>query len=129
MSDTDTISSESGAPRRRHRIAQLLHKAILEADTYDAVNLDAPTEVEPESVSRDFQSDIPDVERVIQFLRVAGEASPANIRSSLGLSRSGAFRVLQSLAHSQRVVTRGQTRTLVYCLNEREPSPEKLELN
>lgn len=129
MSDADAISSSSDVSQRRHRIAQLLHKAILQADAHSAIELDFATQPEPESVAADFPPDVPDTERVIQFLRVTGEASPASIRSSLGLSRTGAFRVLQSLAHSRLVVTRGQTRTLVYRLNEREPSPDKLELN
>jgi hypothetical protein len=129
MSDADTIPYGLGASPRRHRIAELLHKAMLQADAHDALDLATSTEAEPESVSSDIQSDLPDTERVVQFLRVTGAASPASIRSSLGLSRTGAFRVLQSLAHSRRVVTHGQTRTLVYRLNEREPSPDKLELN
>lgn len=129
MSDVATISPGSGVPQRRHRIAQLLHKAMLQADAHNAIQLDFSAQTEPESVFTDIPPDVPDTERVIQFLRVTGEASPASIRSSLGLSRSGAFRVLQSLAHSRQIVTRGQTRTLVYRLNEREPSPDKLELN
>lgn len=129
MSNAATVPSVTGASLRRHRIAQLLHQAMLHADAHDAIDPATPTEAEPEPVFAGVQLAAPDAERVIQFLRVTGEASPASIRSSLGLSRTGAFRVLQSLAHSRRVVTHGQTRTLVYRLNEREPSPDKLELN
>jgi hypothetical protein len=76
-----------------------------------------------------MQADLPDSERVIRFLRVTGQSSPATIRDSLGLSRSGTFRVLQALTHARRIVSHGHTRTLVYRLNERAPMPDRIELN
>lgn len=129
MSDVDTITSSRGEPLRRKRIAQLLLKAILQTETEDAVRPAIAPDSESSISIAGAQPDASNAERVVQFLRVTGEASPVSIRSSLGLSRSGAFRILQSLAHSRRIVTHGQTRALVYRLNEREPPPEKLELN
>lgn len=116
-------------PRRRRRIAELLHKAIVEVESTlpspgpeasTAARADAPVAI---------QKDLPDSERVIHFLRVTGQSSPASIRESLGLSRSGTFRVLQALTHARRIVSHGQTRTLVYRLNEREPPLGRIDLN
>lgn len=117
------------SPRRRRRIAELLHKAIVEVESTlpspeheasVAAHADAPVSL---------QTDLPDSERVIRFLRVTGQSSPANIRDTLGLSRSGTFRVLQALIHARRIVSHGQTRTLVYRLNEREPPLGRIDLN
>ncbi len=117
------------SPRRRRRIAELLHKAMVEVESTllspeheasVAAHADAPVAI---------QTDLPDSARVIRLLRVTGQSSPANIRDSLGLSRSGTFRVLQALTHARRIVSHGQTRTLVYRLNERETPLGRIDLN
>lgn len=122
-----TLSREESA--RRKRIGQLLYKAMLQTETEEALGPAISPDSESGFSVAVTQPDASDAERVVQFLRVTGEASPVSIRNSLGLSRSGAFRILQSLAHSRRIVTHGQTRALVYRLNECEPPREKLELN
>ena len=114
------------SPRRRRRIAELLHKAIVEVEsTLPLPEHEASTAADAADPVA-IQTDLPDSERV---LRVTGQSSPANIRDSLGLSRSGTFRVLQALTHARRIVSHGQTRTLVYRLNEREPPMGRIDLN
>lgn len=116
---------------RRRRIAELLCKAILLAEANDAVaaaeraaGVDVPTEPDVATNERSEESD-----RVLQFLSVVREASPATIRESLGISRSTVYRALQRLSREQQVIAEGQTRMLVYRLNQAEPPPEKMELN
>lgn len=121
-----TLSVPTDGPQRRRRIAELLHKAISELESTQPSPIEFPT---PASANVTPVAELSDPERVVRFLRITGESSPATIRTTLGLSRSGAFRVLQSLAHAQRIVSHGQTRTLVYRLNEREPPPDRLALN
>ena len=114
--------------RRRRRIAWLLHKAIVDSSAVAAVELRSPETYEGK-IASSWGDDSSDAARVVRFLQVIGEASPACIRDSLGLSRSGSFRVLQALAHSRVISTRGRTRNLVYCLNEQAPPIEKVALN
>lgn len=121
-----TLSVPTDGPHRRRRIAELLHKAISELESTQLSSTEFFT---PASSNVTPAAELSDPERVVRFLRITGESSPATIRTTLGLSRSGAFRVLQSLAHAQRIVSHGQTRTLVYRLNEREPPPDRLALN
>jgi hypothetical protein len=116
---------------RRRRIAELLCKAILLAEANDAVaaaeraaGVDVPTEPDEATNERNEESD-----RVLQFLSVVREASPATIRESLGISRSTVYRALQRLSREQQVIAEGQTRMIVYRLNQAEPPPEKVELN
>jgi len=112
-------------PARRRRIAELLCKAIQMASVSDALEVSATPDVpaRPASVA------LSEGDRVLNFLRVVGEASPAAIRQSLGLSRSGVFRTLQRLAHERQVAAHGQTRTLVYRLTRDAPPPDRIALN
>jgi DNA-binding transcriptional ArsR family regulator len=124
---TDGMTESS----RRRRIAELLCKAILLAEANDAVvaaeraaGIDVPTVPDEATNERNEESD-----RVLQFLSVVREASPATIRESLGISRSTVYRALQRLSREQQVIAEGQTRMIVYRLNQAEPPPEKIELN
>ena len=124
---TDGMTESS----RRRRIAELLCKAILLAEANDAVvaaeraaGIDVPTVPDEATNERNEESD-----RVLQFLSVVREASPATIRESLGISRSTVYRVLQRLSREQQVIAEGQTRMIVYRLNQAEPPPEKIEFN
>lgn len=116
---------------RRRRIAELLCKAMLLVEASDAVATAEgaagfdPLERESTAITtRDEESD-----QILQFLSVVREASPAMIRESLGVSRSAVYRALRRLSREQRVVSEGQTRMLVYRLNQAEPPPEMLERN
>lgn len=128
----DTASAvEMTEPSRRRRIAELLCKAILLAEADDAVvaaeraaGVEVPTVPDEETNERSEESD-----RVLQFLSVVRAASPATIRESLGISRSTVYRALQRLSREQQVIAEGQTRMLVYRLNQAEPPPEKIALN
>lgn len=121
-------SSDAG---RRRRIAELLCKATLLAEASDAVTATEGAggfdTLEKESTAittRDEESD-----QILQFLSVVREASPAMIRESLGVSRSAVYRALRRLSREQLVISEGQTRLLVYRLNQAEPPPEILEQN
>lgn len=52
--------------------------------------------------------------RVLTYLRDRREASPAEIRLALGLSRSMIYRSLKRLALEGQVASRGHTKALVY---------------
>ena len=125
---TNASSQNQDEAQRRRRIAWLLHKAIVESSAVAAVEAGAP-EPPPPTDASSSRDDSSAAARVIGFLQVIGEASPACIRESLGLSRSSSFRVLQSLAHSRVITTHGRTRNLVYRLNEQAPPPEQVALN
>lgn len=128
--DAPSILGMTEAARRR-RIAELLCKAIYLAEASDAVagagratGVDIPEEEFAATITRDTESD-----QVLQFLSVVREASPAMICESLGVSRSTAYRALRRLSREQQVISEGQTRMLVYRLNQVEPPPEMLERN
>lgn len=53
-------------------------------------------------------------ERVLAYLGRMREASPVEIRVSLGLSRSMTYRALQRLVLTGRVLSRGSTKAVVY---------------
>ncbi len=61
-------------------------------------------------------------QRIVALLQRTKEASPAEIRVMLKLSRSGTDRALQRLRAEQRVVASGRTSSVVYRLKEFDPS-------
>jgi DNA-binding transcriptional ArsR family regulator len=135
-SDSNTDPDEkapiaSNDAGRRRRIAELLCKAMLLTEASDAVTAAEGAagfnRLEKDSTAittRDEESD-----QILQFLSVVREASPAMIRESLGVSRSAVYRTLRRLSREQLVISEGQTRMLVYRLNQAEPPPEILERN
>ncbi len=126
---TGTNLSDS---ERLRRIAELLCKAILRTEAKSAVAGPAPEPFPGEKPERPAfmdSDDKADDKRVLQYLHFVGSASPATIRGTLGMSRSGTHRVLFHLTRAGRIVGCGQTRALVYRLNETEPSPDKILLN
>lgn len=52
--------------------------------------------------------------RVLAFLGSVREASPIEIRATLGLSRSMTYRVLQRLVLLRQVASYGSTKSIVY---------------
>ncbi len=68
-------------------------------------------------------------DQILEFLKISGGASPAVIRNSLGLSRSRVYRSLQRLSQERQVHAHGQTRDLVYQLNQTEPPPDMIGMN
>jgi uncharacterized membrane protein len=67
---------------------------------------EAPARVLPED-------DAPDA-RILAYLGRGREASPVEIRLSLGLSRTMTYRALQRLALEGQVVSHGSTKAVVY---------------
>ncbi len=61
-------------------------------------------------------------QRIVALLQRTKEASPAEIRVMLKLSRSGTDRALQRLRAEQRVVAFGRTSSVVYRLKDFDPS-------
>ncbi len=117
---------------RMRRIAQLLCKAIWLLEAGRAIQPRTQDYVtrgltDPNSIAG--EAAINEDKRVLSYLQLAGQASPIAIRSALGLNRSSLYRALRRLSGDGRVAASGQTRTLVYSLNSREPSPEKIHLN
>jgi biotin operon repressor len=115
---------------RLRRIAELLCKAIVLTEASQAVqagscrtNSDVP--VASPSLRDPSSGD----DRILNYLAFVGTASPAVIRSSLGLSRTSTHRALRRLSSAGNVVASGQTRGVVYRLSEGEPPPEKIGLN
>lgn len=59
------------------------------------------------------EDDAPDA-RILAYLGRRREASPVEIRLSLGLSRTMTYRALQRLALEGQVVSHGSTKAVVY---------------
>lgn len=117
-------------PQRLRRIAELLCKAIVltEAGRPKAPEPPPPRHEVPVAlpVSKDGASG---EDRIVNYLDFVGSASPATIRTGLGLSRTSAHRALRRLSAAGIIVGSGQTRRIVYQLSQGEPPPEKMGLN
>jgi hypothetical protein len=68
-------------------------------------------------------------DRVIKYLARVGEASPAILRTVIQLPRTSAYRVLNGLVESGRIVSDGQTRALVYRLGDLPAHQHKVGAN
>lgn len=71
----------------------------------------APKEAPPPRVLP--EDDAPDA-RILAYLGRGREASPVEIRLSLGISRTMTYRALQRLALEGQVVSHGSTKAVVY---------------
>jgi len=67
--------------------------------------------------------------KVIDHLRRVGEASPAQLRTVLGMPKTSAYRVMHRLTESGLIVSGGQTRAVAYRLNELPPHNQNVEGN
>ena len=117
---------------RLKRIAEILCSAIL---------AEGPSIVEPgESVDGDrdqslllepvtVQRGTVHEDKVVNYLSKVGEASPAILRAVLQLPRTSAYRVIDGLVESGRIVSDGQTRALVYRLGTLPPHRQNVEGN
>lgn len=114
-----------------HRVAEILCNAILRSMATPSMRVDAARDIAaaPKSEAGQASDEKSDDERIICYLKVMRSASPGDIRSALGLSRSTAWRVLRRLTQSGRIVGIGQTRQLVYQLHAEEPPTDKLWQN
>lgn len=124
-------SSRLTESERLQRVAAILCKVILFGEADEALRLPGEERAldSAEQVPVLAMSEHPDDERILRYLDLVREASPAEIRGTLGLSRSSAWRALQRLARTRRIMGSGQTRQLVYQLNAGEPPAERIGLN
>lgn len=67
--------------------------------------------------------------KIISHLGRVGEASPAQLRTMLGMPKTSAYRVMNRLTESGLIVSGGQTRAVVYRLNELPPHHQNVEGN
>jgi hypothetical protein len=118
--------------QRLHRIAELLCKAIVLTQASRAVHPPSRPPDSGKSVVRpsflDAAASAGD-DRIVTYLGFVGAASPAVIRSTLGMSRTGTHRALHRLTAAGNIIASGQTRGLVYRLNQGEPPRDKIGLN
>ena len=130
MTSLEPLTPSAGTNAARlKRIAELLCKAVILVEADRALQVPDAADLPPES--RDTYGDAvaKENQRVLNYLRLAGQASPLSIRSTLGLTRSAAYRALQRLTRNGLVVVDGQTRTVSYRLNQGEPAVEKIRWN
>ena len=117
-------------PQRLRRIAELLCKAIVLTEASRAVQPEArPIDSDGPVVLPSFRDASSGDDRILNYLAFVGTASPAVIRSSLGLSRTSTHRALRRLSSAGNIVASGQTRGVAYRLSQGEPPPEKIGLN
>ena len=117
--------------QRLQRIAEILCKAILLDKACQALQPACMTTAPLPVLAAHVPPIVAQLrdERILSYLELVGEASPAKIRRMLGFSRSGAYRALRRLTVAGRIVASGQTRLLAYRLNSGEPSVGKIGLN
>lgn len=115
---------------RLRRIAELLCKAIVLTEASQAVQPEArPTDSNGPVALPSFGDASSGDDRILNYIAFVGTASPAVIRSSLGLSRTSTHRALRRLSSAGDIVASGQTRGVVYRLSQGEPPPDKIGLN
>ena len=119
--------STSDAQRLR-RIGELLCKAVILAEVNRAMASVISTETNAEPAAFDPAA-ISDDQRIVAYLGLTGQGAPLAIRSALGLTRSAVYRSLLRLNRERQVVALGETRTLIYRLNQAEPPVGQMELN
>lgn len=119
--------STSDAQRLR-RIGELLCKAVILTEVNRAMPSVISTETNAEPAAFDPAA-ISDDQRIVAYLGLTGQGSPLAIRSALGLTRSAVYRSLLRLNRERQVVALGETRTLIYRLNQAEPPVGQIELN
>ena len=110
-------------PWRVKRICELLSKAVVRDLASRVVVTDQP---QPTTKEMTGQS-APHSTRLLSYLQLVGEASPAVMRETLGLSQMQVYRALQPLLRSGRVEARGLSRDVVYVVTRSEA--DKAALN
>lgn len=103
----------------------LLCKAIMLAEAKQMV---LPPAAQP-SLSEDRTEAINIDHRILNYIRVSGEATPLVIRDALGLARTTAYRSFMRLKHAGHIFGTGQKSALIYRLNQQEPPSDKIGLN
>ncbi|MEZ5415456.1 MAG: helix-turn-helix domain-containing protein [Opitutaceae bacterium] len=104
---------------RLERIGEILYDAILASGLLEETGEDEASLPESTRGQQQILSGAPQDQseaRVITYLGRVGEASPSALRTVLGMPRTSAYRVMNRLVESGRILSEGQTRTLVYRL-------------
>jgi hypothetical protein len=124
-------SSKLNESERLQRVAEILCKVILLSEVDVALHVSDANERSKSTTLLPVRPmvDHPEDERILRYLALVGEASPVEIRGTLGMSRSSTWRALQRLAQASRIMGSGQTRKLVYQLNAGEPPADRIGLN
>lgn len=121
-----SFSSDSLSESERiDRIAFLLCKAVMLAEAKRKLELPTASLTQPDDPAQRVHID----DRILSYLRVSGAATPLAIRDALGLARTTAYRSFTRLQQAGHIQGLGRASALVYHLNQREPAPEKIELN
>ncbi len=120
-----SLSVDGLAPdARMSRICELLAKAVI-CDWANQVIAEPTNRLETEPNVMD-PTEASDRSRILDYLRLVGEASPSAMRETLGLSRMRVYRAIQPLLACHRVVVRGQTRAIRYVLSPGEAAKASL---
>jgi len=127
MRQGDVLSTDR---ERLKRIGDILCTAILA----EGAPLHEPDEagvgpVEQEQVPLLGRRGMAPEDRVVDYLAKVGEASPAILRAVLQMPRTSAYRVINGLVESGRLMGDGQTRALVYRLGTLPPHQQNVEGN
>lgn len=118
--------------RRLKRIAEILYDAVLLSESGPGANAAAGSDRDPRGdpiLGSEEASDASAEARVVNLLSQRGNASPLEVRATLGLSRTSAYRVLNRLVSAGRIVAAGQTRALMYRLIPAPPDKRVLGNN
>jgi biotin operon repressor len=116
--------------QRMRRIAELLCKAIVLTEAGRPRTDDASRSVPEVPAAPPVSGDGPlGDDRIVNYLDFVGTASPAVIRTGLGLTRTSVHRALRRLSAAGVIVGSGQTRRVVYRLSQGEPPPDQIGLN
>ncbi len=117
---------------RLEKIGEILLEAIIESGVVEAAECSSEEEADLTTIP---STDWPRVGsdnhtgKVINYLKRVGEASPAQVRTMLGMPRTSAYRVMNRLTESGLIVSDGQTRAVVYRLNALPPHHQNVEGN
>lgn len=114
------------ADERFRRIAELLGKAVLLAEAKRMTQTRVSLAVTQKG-RHDCGTQID--HRILTYLSVSGKATPLDIRSALGLSRTTAYRSFQRLHDAGYIMGEGRAKALIYRLSRQELPPDKIGLN
>lgn len=127
MMITSSPSPFSSLPpsERIDRIAALLCKAVMLAEAKRMVLPAGIVTPAPQERAERIDTD----HRILNYLRLSGEATPLVIRGALGLTRSTAYRSFLRLQQAGHILGTGRASALIYRLNQQEPPPDRIGLN
>jgi len=116
---------------RLQRIADIIFGAVLLGEAEGAIAHESVVDGDRLIMSAANQGEeiSPADARILRYVDLTGEASPGEIRATLGLSRSSTWRALRRLSRTGRLAAVGHTRKLVYQIGARAPRADRIGLN